>query len=150
MSYVNIENATEEMLKDAFQDALDTAELSATVRGWWLDDDTGASSEDEIFPQVNIKAAPNYGYEGGYRQPLRLVPVTVDCITFAADDPKRQDVQALYHAIREVLDEDTFSHDSFSSVPAIEINRGGDVFLDEGVLNVIRTELTVHVCLGPQ
>lgn len=135
------------MLKSAFETALTADELTATVYGWWLDDASGSDSEEAVFPQVNLKAAPNI--PEGYRSPVRMVPVTIDIVTFEPDDRKRAAAVAIYNCIREVLDGDELSSESFSAVPAITIDDGGDVY-DEAPLQLIRLEITVHVCLGAQ
>ena len=153
MSYVAVESNVETMLKSAFETALDAADLTCAVHGWWIDDASGDTEEEIEFPQVNIAAAPNV--PDGWRQPLRFVPVTVEIITFAADDKKRQTLAAIYYAIREVIDTATFESDQFEHVPAVFVETGGDVLmggslLDPELYHVVRMELTVHVCLGPQ
>jgi len=146
MSYIAIETATETMLKTAFQAALTAAELTGTVYGWWLDDNPTGDSEDVVFPQINIQAFPNEPL--GYRQPVCVVPVTVDIITFQPKDRKRAAVIALYGAIRKSVDEDDFSSASFSDV-TISVEPGSDV-VDDGRIQFIRLTLGVQVCTGQQ
>jgi hypothetical protein len=81
--------------------------------------------------------------------PVRSVPVTIDIVTFEADDRKRASAVALYNCIREVIDGDELSSTEFDEVPAIIVESGGDVF-DVPPLQVIRVQVTVEVCLGPQ
>ena len=147
MSYIAVEPATETMLKAAFQAALTTAGLSATIYGFWIDDAATEDSEEVDFPQINIKAAPSI--PEGWRSPVHVVPVSVDIITFQPDDKKRATLVALYAAVRDIINTEDFTAATFSQVPAVTIDDGGDVYA-EPPIQLIRLELSVNVCTGAQ
>jgi hypothetical protein len=150
MTYQSIEPEVEAVLIAAIEEALEDAEITATVRGWWNDETDNEGEEKLAFPQVNVEASPNIPQ--GYREPLRFVPVSLSLVTFEPDDKARQTILAIYDAIREILDEDDFTSTTLGEFPAVEILDSSSVTIDggAGLLNIITLQLTVHVCLGAQ
>lgn len=148
MSYVSVEEATEQMLKDAFVTALAADSVSSAVRGWHLSDTT-ADGEALEFPQVFLKADPNV--PEGWQRPERTVAVQIDFATFQPDDRKCQTLNNIYDACRAVLDTATWSSASFTEVNAITIEEGG--FSGEGIgdkgelINVTSLPVIAYVCL---
>ncbi len=144
MSYYNVEHAVEAMLKTAFQTKLTTAELTHEIKTYWGDESGDDDRETKTILEINIAAAPNEPQ--GWQDPHRILAVDVEILTQTAEDPTRALIKSGYDAVRESVDEDTFSSSAISVVNSIVVDAGTGV-QTEGRWNIVYLPLTVDICV---
>lgn len=140
MAYVEVENTVETMLKTAFT----TGGVTQDIYGAWIDDSGTDDRETRSSPHVQIIAAPNIPY--GWHEPRRRVPVTIEVWSKYAEDPTGTTFSSLYHDVRQLIDETSFSHASFTAVAVYPVE-GGSVLTD-GYWRLATIQLDVEVCVA--
>jgi len=83
------------------------SDTTASIRCFWLDDETESEVEDQESYFVCVTVSPNV--PGGYRIPMRTLGVSVVCATNMAKDPKSTKLATLYKNVRHQFDTGTFS-----------------------------------------
>ena len=141
---MTVEQAIESALKDAIESALETGEVDAVLRCWWLDDEESADREDVNLPVIAIVARPWVPGETR-RQGTSQVGISM-ATTFQADG-KRETLAAVYEAVRSAIDTDEWEPES--PVESLEVVVGdGDTFADrEERRNVATLALEADVCV---
>ena len=105
-------------IEQAIRGALVTAcaAIDGVVLRCWLGDDSPTVAQEEVsYPYVMVKASPSV--PEGYKALHKATPVEVKCATHydgvngpkKDSDKKRAILLALYTAVRDTLDADTFA-----------------------------------------
>lgn len=126
------------------------AAASLTVRTFWAEsayDDDGNDSEVEIdFPVVYIATAPNVRESGHVS--MRVITLSVTCMTQFNDDYDRNDLATIYETARKAIETTTFNFgDNIDySEDSYEITDGSAAIEDN--IQQASFQVELHICAG--